>query len=248
VTTEQIADLKRLEAEATPQPWDEEYVLGAVRHIARNVDPDCFREPPADPHAVGFVWDRYADGPYILAACRAVPALLAALSAAERERDEARFRPLGDNHHNAAACPYCSPASEIASLRARAAALEAERDENEQAHLVEELRALRENESLRALAARRGEALRRCLLLSNFDGQWAYSLDELGMEFYRATGIWPVFKSAPMEMHHALPDEERMHRWYAWLSAEREKAAAEGRAALSEDEGGARALSPEERR
>lgn len=20
-----------------------------------------------------------------------------------------RFRPLGDNHHNAAACPYCSP-------------------------------------------------------------------------------------------------------------------------------------------
>lgn len=26
-----------------------------------------------------------------------------------KERDEARFRPgLGDNHHNAAACPYCT--------------------------------------------------------------------------------------------------------------------------------------------
>lgn len=26
---------------------------------------------------------------------------------AERERDEAKFSPLGDNHHNAAACPHC---------------------------------------------------------------------------------------------------------------------------------------------
>jgi hypothetical protein len=25
------------------------------------------------------------------------------------ERDEARFSPMGDNHHNAAACPYCRP-------------------------------------------------------------------------------------------------------------------------------------------
>lgn len=27
----------------------------------------------------------------------------------EKERDEARFAPLGDNHHNAAKCPYCRP-------------------------------------------------------------------------------------------------------------------------------------------
>ncbi len=25
------------------------------------------------------------------------------------ELSEARFRPMGDNHHNAAACPYCNP-------------------------------------------------------------------------------------------------------------------------------------------
>jgi hypothetical protein len=32
---------------------------------------------------------------------------------ARRERDEARFRPgLGDNHHNAAICPYCTPKAE----------------------------------------------------------------------------------------------------------------------------------------
>lgn len=27
----------------------------------------------------------------------------------ERELAEARFRPMGDNHHNALACPYCNP-------------------------------------------------------------------------------------------------------------------------------------------
>lgn len=41
---------------------------------------------------------------------------------------EAKFSPLGDNHHNAAACPYCNPAwsklqAERDVLRARLAAL-----------------------------------------------------------------------------------------------------------------------------
>jgi len=27
----------------------------------------------------------------------------------KKELAEARFRPLGDNHHNAALCPYCNP-------------------------------------------------------------------------------------------------------------------------------------------
>jgi hypothetical protein len=35
--------------------------------------------------------------------------ILTALERAERERDEARYRPLGDNHHNALSCPYCNP-------------------------------------------------------------------------------------------------------------------------------------------
>lgn len=29
--------------------------------------------------------------------------------ALRRERDEARFSPIGDNHHNALKCPYCNP-------------------------------------------------------------------------------------------------------------------------------------------
>ncbi len=28
---------------------------------------------------------------------------------AEKERDEAKFSPLGDNHHNAEKCPHCAP-------------------------------------------------------------------------------------------------------------------------------------------
>lgn len=50
-----------------------------------------------------------------------------------RERDEARFRPLGDNHHNAWACPHCNPEGlkpedyrrDLMHMRARAEAVEA---------------------------------------------------------------------------------------------------------------------------
>lgn len=43
------------------------------------------------------------------------------LEEVRKQRDEARFSPLGDNHHNAAACPYCNPK------------LEAQREQLEQA-------------------------------------------------------------------------------------------------------------------
>lgn len=47
------------------------------------------------------------------------------LAEALEDAKRARWAPMGDNHHNAAACPYCSPESEIVALRARLA--EAER-------------------------------------------------------------------------------------------------------------------------
>lgn len=41
----------------------------------------------------------------VVCACDAIHAALVA--AYERGCAETQFRPLGDNHHNAAACPYC---------------------------------------------------------------------------------------------------------------------------------------------
>jgi hypothetical protein len=47
--------------------------------------------------------------------------LRSALVEAQQERDEARYRPMGDNHHNAAACPYCGDLLGRARTRAEAA-------------------------------------------------------------------------------------------------------------------------------
>lgn len=44
------------------------------------------------------------------------------LARVTRERDEARFMPMGDNHHNAAACPYCG--DPLRAARSRIEALE----------------------------------------------------------------------------------------------------------------------------
>ena len=63
-------------------------------------------------------------------------AALEALEAAERRAGEAeariaevQFRPLGDNHHNAMACPYCNPDKlNPQALRARVERLEASRE------------------------------------------------------------------------------------------------------------------------
>lgn len=56
--------------------------------------------------------------------------------AAKRELAEAKFAPLGDNHHNAAKCPYCNPEytknhtaqQKLAAAEARVRTLEQESD------------------------------------------------------------------------------------------------------------------------
>jgi hypothetical protein len=77
-------------------------------------------------------------------------------------------------------------------------------------------------------------------------------VDRLGMQFYRETGIWPPFKSEPMEI--ARPDvdrEEASRQWRAWLEAKRDAAAAKAARALSapaptHNDGAAPTLTPED--
>ena len=64
------------------------------------------------------------------------------------------------------------------------------------------------------------------------DEGWSGYLDRLGMEFYRETHVWPHFKSAPLEMHHDLADEDRQKRWTEWLTAKRDDACTRARALL----------------
>lgn len=71
--------LEELARAAIRGKWDERYVQGAVRHIARNVDYEMFIEDPED---VEFSWDRYKDGPYIAAACPDVVLKLIAVARA----------------------------------------------------------------------------------------------------------------------------------------------------------------------
>lgn len=44
-------------------------------------------------------------------------------------------------------------------------------------------------------------------------------LDIYGMAFYRNTGVWPLFKSAPMELEQAqrLSHEERSKAYDEWI-------------------------------
>lgn len=59
-------------------------------------------------------------------------------------------------------------------------------------------------------------------------------VDRLGMQFYRETGVWPHFKSAPLDVAASLPPpEETQKKWRAWLDAKRDAAAAAAVAALS---------------
>ena len=41
-------------------------------------------------------------------------------------------------------------------------------------------------------------------------------LDILGIAFYKDTGIWPLLKSAPIEMYHELTDTERLEAYNRW--------------------------------
>lgn len=59
-----IARLRELEKKATQAPWPLGYVQGAVRHVVKNLDADCFWfKEPSDPDFNG--WNRYEDGPFI---------------------------------------------------------------------------------------------------------------------------------------------------------------------------------------
>lgn len=58
-------------------------------------------------------------------------------------------------------------------------------------------------------------------------------VDRLGMQFYRETGIWPHFKSAPMDMDMGCQEEAR-RRWSAWLEEKRDAAAAKAASVLDD--------------
>lgn len=63
---------------------------------------------------------------------------------------------------------------------------------------------------------------------SDESGAW---LDEMGMRFYRETGVWPHFKSPPLEMHVPSPEAAQL-RWTAWIRAQRDAAVDEARRVL----------------
>lgn len=68
----------------TPGPWPIAYVSGAIRHLVRNCDADCFLsgEEWSSMNVAGFYgWDKYKDSPLIAAA----PTLLARCKALEEE-------------------------------------------------------------------------------------------------------------------------------------------------------------------
>lgn len=90
LTPEVLADLRSKAEKATPGPWPENYVWGAVRHIARNVDRSLFCDDAED---ATFNWNRYTDGHYIAAANPAT--VLALLDEIERMRaDDSRRRDI----------------------------------------------------------------------------------------------------------------------------------------------------------
>jgi hypothetical protein len=59
-------------------------------------------------------------------------------------------------------------------------------------------------------------------------------LDDWGMRFYRETGVWPHFKSAPLDMRVDLDDSPR--RWTEWIRAKRDAAIDAARRALGGEE------------
>lgn len=80
LTDEDLARLAKLESEAAPTPWGEQWCYGACRHIDKNVDRDCFLHDEIEEEG----WGRY-DGPFIAAARNALPALLAEVRASRAE-------------------------------------------------------------------------------------------------------------------------------------------------------------------
>lgn len=79
-------------------------------------------------------------------------AVLADNARLARERDEARFAPMGDNHHNAAACPYCNPKLREMIDKAVQRAVKAERDAAHAARAAAEAERDRCRAALRSVA------------------------------------------------------------------------------------------------
>ena len=80
ITDEQIAELKRLDEQATDAPWEEAAASGVVL-AGPDIDGNRFPVPYVD------------DDTKLIAAMRnALPGLLARLERAERERDDAQAR------------------------------------------------------------------------------------------------------------------------------------------------------------
>jgi hypothetical protein len=134
--------------------------------------------------------------------------------------------------------------AEIESLRREVEALRGEREEAREGH--------RRSIDLWYAATKRAEAAEAALSEARADAErlrvalagllsvaWPAPdeghtgfVDRLGMQFYRETGLWPHFKSAPMEVAREENAEETRRRWSAWLESKRDAAAAEAARAL----------------
>ena len=93
------------------------------------------------------------DGREVCPICFEIGTIRQERDEAVKDRNRAKFMPIGDNHHNALLCPYCNPNNETMTELAdcakrdkRIAELEAERDQARQdvAELVKALMALLE--------------------------------------------------------------------------------------------------------
>ncbi len=70
-------------------PWSVSWFRGAIRHLVRNVDYECFWNPDPGEDRYSGIPDR-ADGAAIAKALNALPALLDEMERLRKERDEAR--------------------------------------------------------------------------------------------------------------------------------------------------------------
>ena len=75
MTDDELKALEALAEKATTGPWSERWLYGALRHINRNVDRDCFIDDADLPD--GARWPGKEDAAFISACRTAVPALIA---------------------------------------------------------------------------------------------------------------------------------------------------------------------------
>jgi hypothetical protein len=116
---------------------------------------------------------------------------------------------------------------------ARANLEQARQDLGAEQRAVAQLRAARDDAERQAKALR--ASLSDCLAYlwpAPDEGHTGF-VDRLGMQFYRETGIWPPFKSEPLEIARDTNREEAQKRWGAWLTVKRDATAAAARAVLS---------------